>query len=246
MMASKTIELSILRPDWSTGATGQAVQGFTQLHSLSHAPGLYLAPRIVLFGHFPVRRHGGGENTEFESEVRVSGGNHFMVNEFICCSQMACKTFFGTLVQVAGVIHTQLQRLFMRPVSGGVRTQPARSRTVAGFAAYAVIERKGLRTLISTHVKRVTDQTFRRPVGRTEIEDFANTKGNWIAKHAESTRVSVLRDPNAVLILINTSRGPWLNASVAAACCASAGTTVFTGKRDLLSVERLSSRRGGC
>src|SRR6266516_3042665 len=133
----------------------------------------------------------------------------------------------------------------MRPVSSGVRTQPAGSRTVAGFAAYAVIELKSLRTLISSNEKRVTDQTLRRSIWRSDIKDSSNARGNRIAQHVKSSCVLVLANPDTVLVLRNASHRPGLYAPVAAAGRASARAGILAWANVLLRVERFSIRRRG-
>src|SRR5262249_56249257 len=123
----------------------EALHRGAKLHGLASAPISHADPSRILhrfagFGFkrlLPMTRHHGGKGIEFEVEIRMTGGDHFVVNEFVFRTEMAFEAFFGAMNHVARVRHSQLNGFFMRPAGCSVRAEPTGSRTMAIFAGDA-------------------------------------------------------------------------------------------------------------
>src|SRR5208282_1624323 len=126
----------------------------------------------------------------------------------------------------------------MRPVLRRMRTEPSRCRTVTVFATDSVAKLEGLRLLLRRHIERVADQALSGLGRRSDIQNFADSLGDAVLEHAESTGVLVLRNPDRIFVLKNARGGLRLHAAMAATGRASAATVVFTGSNRSLIVER--------
>src|ERR1039458_10631342 len=68
----------------------------------------------------------------------MSRGNHFMIDKFFRRSKVAGQAFGGALLQVACVVHAELNGLLVGPVFCGMRTEPTRCRTVTVLATHSI------------------------------------------------------------------------------------------------------------
>lgn len=147
-MAGKTRKLGIFGPDiffveaFAFGAPCQAIHFAAKLDGLACAPIADADPGSVLDGFprgglargFPVSRHYGRKGIQFEDEIRVAGGNHFVVDKFFFGAEMAAEAFVGAMDNVARVVHAEAEGLFVGPVARGVRAEPCGGWAVAIFA----------------------------------------------------------------------------------------------------------------
>ena len=84
-----------------------------------------------------MRRLRGGEGVEFEGEVRVSGGDEFMVHLLPGRAQMAGEASPGADIELLRIDHAGLQARLVA-VGACVRTEPDLGRAVASFAGDAI------------------------------------------------------------------------------------------------------------
>src|ERR1039458_5365653 len=177
----------------------------------------------------------------------MSRGNHFMIDKFFRRSKVAGQAFGGALLQVACVVHAELNGLLVGPVFCGMRTEPTRCRTVTVLATHSIARFKCLGLLLWGDVEYVTSQALGRLSGGSDIQDFADTLGDIVLQHTESSRVFVLRDPDRVFVLENGGGGLRLHAAMATTGGASAGTVVLAGSNHFLIVKwRRCWRSGNC
>ncbi len=160
----------------------------------------------------------------------MSGGDHFMVNEFFLGSQMAFEAKSGTLDDIASVSHAESDGFFMRPIAGGVRTQPGRSGTVAGFAgdAFGYFERAA--ALFGRGVEGVAGEAL-GGVFRfgAELQDAGHALADVTGEGLIGTAVLVLEDPGGIFVLEDAAAGDGLDAAVATGGGAGTGADVFHG-----------------
>ena len=129
VVAGKAGKLRIFRPDLLFvealvfGAPGQPLHRRVQLHRLTRSPLAQAGPRRVFRGlsglrfarDFPVPRHYRRKRIELEIQVGMPRGDHFVVDEFVSCTQMAFQAFLGAMNHVARVVHAQRDGFFMLP-----------------------------------------------------------------------------------------------------------------------------------
>ena len=70
----------------------------------------------------------------------MARGDHFVVHEFFLRAEVAREALFGSLDEVARVVHPGLHGLRVRPAARGVRAEPAGSGAVATLAAHAIAQ----------------------------------------------------------------------------------------------------------
>jgi len=116
VVAGEAGEFGVFGPDiffviaFTFGAPGEAVHGGAELDGLASAPIADADPGGIFhrFASFrferllPMTRHDSGEGIEFEIEIGVAGSDHFVIDEFIFCSEMALEAFFRASNHVAG------------------------------------------------------------------------------------------------------------------------------------------------
>lgn len=173
-------------------------------------------------------RHHGGERVEFEIEIRVTGGDHFVVNEFVFGAEMAFKAFSRPVNDVSRLVHAKLDGLFVRPAVGRVRAKPARGWTVAVFARDSFGDFKLAALLFRFCIERVADEAFRRFFCfSTQFQNpcyaFADVPGESLIRAA----VLVFQNPGGIFSLENATASDRFYASVATCGGAGAGTDVF-------------------
>src|SRR5271155_2131379 len=127
----------------------------------------------------------------------------------------------------------------MWPVFRRMRTQPAGRWTVTVLATDPVTQFERLGLLLGGYIERVTYQAPGGLGGRfAEIQNSADTQGNVVLQHIESSGVLVLRDPDGVFVLENSGGGLRLHAAVATTGRASTGAVVLTCRDRFLLVKR--------
>lgn len=172
-------------------------------------------------------RHGRLKRIQFKIQIRMTCREHLVVYIFIFRSQMAFQASFGSLDNVPRVVHSQLQRLLMRPSDRGMRPKPRRRRPVATFAAHAIADIKRSSALRCGSINRVARQAFRCGVCRSQSEDFRHARRHGPAQHRVGARVLVLCHPCAVFVLPNARLRHWPDAAVARRRAAAARTHVL-------------------
>jgi hypothetical protein len=101
VMARIALQLGILRPRFASSARGEAKQRLPQLHALARRQFSDVIPSVGIFGLarftrlFPVPRHHGRKRVKLEIEIRMSGGDHFVVDRFFFTPQMATEAFLA-------------------------------------------------------------------------------------------------------------------------------------------------------
>lgn len=173
-------------------------------------------------------RHHGGERVEFEIKIGVTGGDHFVVNEFVFGAEMAFETFFRAVNDVSRLVHAELDGPFMRPAGGSVRPEPARGRTVAILAGDAFCDFELAALLLGFCVERVAHEAFGRFFRfRAELEDARHALTDIAGESLVGAAVLVLQNPGGVFGLENAAAGDGADAAVATRSGARAGTDVF-------------------
>src|SRR2546425_9700909 len=81
---------------------------------------------------------------------------HFVIDKFFPCSEVAVQAFLRAANHVARVVHPQGERLLVRPVAGCMRPEPARCRPVAVLARYTFTDLKRPPALLRHGVQRMT------------------------------------------------------------------------------------------
>ena len=72
----------------------------------------------------PMARHCSRERCQLEVQIRMSGGDHLMVDRLVRGAQMTGEAIFGAAHGIAQVAHSGRDGTFVRPALGGVRSQP--------------------------------------------------------------------------------------------------------------------------
>ena len=72
------------------------LQLLAQLHRLPHGHGANRKPRIGVH-FFPVRRHHRHKRIQFKIQIRMPGGDQFMIHVFFRRAQMAAQAFLAAL-----------------------------------------------------------------------------------------------------------------------------------------------------
>src|SRR4051794_13935705 len=90
----------------------------------------------------------------------MTGRDHAMIDELFLIAQMAGEATFAALDQVARVVHPELDRFLKGPPARGVGSEPVGCRTVAVFAAHAVVIIKSTGALGNRDIQRMTSQAF--------------------------------------------------------------------------------------
>ena len=162
MVAGVTIEFRILRPHVALSPPDQTQQMFPQLDGLSRGQRPDSNPWVFVQRFFPMARHYGREGIQLEVQIRMACGNHLMVDELLLVAQMAGEAFLASLDNVAGIVHAQLDRLIEVPIAGGMWTEPVGGRSMAIFAAHAIIAVEGPGALGKWYIQRMARQAFGR------------------------------------------------------------------------------------
>src|SRR5579883_1647917 len=108
-------------------------------------------------------RHDRGEGIQLEIEIRVTGGDHFVIDEFALRAEMAFEALFSARDHVARVHHSKADGfgVLFRGVARGVLAEPSLRRSVAIFAANTLGDFKGAAPLLRGGVKRMTSEALR-------------------------------------------------------------------------------------
>lgn len=172
----------------------------------------------------------------------MAGGDHFVIDDFFSHAQMALKTFFRAMNDVARIVHAQGHGLFVRPAPYRVLAEPARRWPVAVFAGDAFGNFVRTAALLHGGVKRVTGQALRRLLGfgaqsQNARHAFANVTGQSLKRAA----VFVLDDPGGIFILQDAALRNRLHAAVATGGRAGTGANKLMR---LVCVRRRARRRG--
>ncbi len=156
-------------------------------------------------------------------------GDHFVIDEFFLCPEVARQAFLRAPSEVSRVIHPGGNRLLVSPVARRVRAKPCRSRPVAAFAtdAFAQVESSGAH--LGRHVKRVAGETLRRLLGLADAQDAPHPLAGRTGERVIRFRMLVLHGPDAVFVLKYAAIGARLHAAVATGGTAGAGPRVFAG-----------------
>ena len=150
-------------------------------------------------------RHHCAEKVQFESQVRMSGGDHLMIDKFFRGADVTVQAGVAANSNIAQIDHAELGLLLRRlilPTLDRMRTQPACCRTMTALATHAVVQVKSLGALLGGNRQGVTCQTFfvllRR---RLQIQDAPDAERYIVRKHLISASVFILCGPDAVFIL---------------------------------------------
>jgi hypothetical protein len=100
--------------------------------------------------------HHGAKEIEFKGQVGMPGSNHFVIDKLVRRPHVTRQASFAAHDQISGVVHAELNGLFMRPILCGVRTQPPRGWTMAAFAANPINQLEGFCALFGWHGQGVT------------------------------------------------------------------------------------------
>jgi hypothetical protein len=98
-----------------------------------------------------VARHDSAEEIQLEGQVRMSGGDHLMIDEFFRGAQVTTQAgWLRTATSRKSIMPSfafLLGRLIL-PTLDRVRPQPARRRTMAALATHSVVQIKSLGALL--------------------------------------------------------------------------------------------------
>src|SRR5512135_1596848 len=97
MMARETLQFGVLRPVLALGAPRNTLHRGSELYCLPRPPLAHAGPGVIFRGNpgsafarrLPVPRHHGGKRIEFEIQIGMPGGDHFVVNEFFLRAEVA-------------------------------------------------------------------------------------------------------------------------------------------------------------
>ncbi len=171
----------------------------------------------------------------------MAGSNHFVVNKFFFCAEVAFEAFFRAMNDVARIAHAERDGFFVRPVTRSVRAEPGGGGAVAIFARDAFGEFEGAAALVGCGVQRVAGKTFRRFFGfSVEFQDAGDAFANFTGQRLIGVAVLVLDDPGGILVLQNAAARDGFDAAVATRGGAGAGANVLAS----LAV-RIGCRRRG-
>ena len=178
-MARETLQLGVFRPILSLGAPCHTLHRGAQLHRLPRAPFANAGPCVIFRGnagsafarHLPVARHHGGKRIEFEVQVGMPGGDHFVVDEFFLRAKVAGQALLRSPGKISRVVHPSGDGLLVRPVARCVRAEPRGGRSVAALATDAFVQVESFGARFSRNVERVAGQTFRGLLGFSEAQD---------------------------------------------------------------------------
>ena len=163
-------------------------------------------------------RHNGGEGIEFEKEIGVTGGNHFVIDEFLAGAEVAFEALFSARDDVAGVRHVEFDGLgvFLGRVFGGVLAEPALGGAVAIFAAYAFGDFECAAMLLRSCVQGMAGEAFGRIFGPcAQLEDAGHALADISGEGLVGAAVLVLENPRGIFVLQDAAVGDGLDAAVA-------------------------------
>ena len=83
-----------------------------------------------------MRGLGGCEGIEFEGEVRVAGGDQFVIHLLPRHPEMAGEAGLGADLQILGIDHAGLDAGFVR-ILAGMRAEPLFGGAMTGFAGHS-------------------------------------------------------------------------------------------------------------
>ena len=110
--------------------------------------------------------HHGGKGVELEVQIRVTGGDHFVIHEFFFCAEVTFEAFFRAMNDVTCVHHSQARRrVFVVPIAAGVRTEPGLRGPMAIFAGDPVGKFERTSALLRRNIEDMADQAFRSVFG---------------------------------------------------------------------------------
>ena len=150
VVAGNAIEFRVLRPGRTAGPASQTLQAIAQLHALAYGPFFCAEPR-GLRGFLPVARHHRAEQIQLEGQIRMSGGDHLVIDEFFRSAHVTAQAGVAADSYIVQIDHPKFRLLLGRlilPTLDRVRPQPARSRTMATLATDAVVQFKRLGALL--------------------------------------------------------------------------------------------------
>src|SRR5262249_2135134 len=146
----------------------------------------------------PVPWHDRGKRIQFEIEVGMTRGNHFVIDEFILRAQMAFEALFRARNDTARINHVELDRLgvLFGRILCSVLAEPTLRWTVAALAANAFPDGKGPAALLLAGVQRVAGEAFRCLLGfRAQLQDASHPFADVLRKNLIRAAVLVLQDP---------------------------------------------------
>jgi hypothetical protein len=218
------------------------------MHQLSDRERPHRRERIGFGRRVPVPGHRGAERFEIEHEIRMAGGDHFVIDELVGGAQMTRQTDLRTADEILRIEHARLDGLGVRPPLGRMRTEPRAGGTMTRFAAHAFTHKRP-RLLRFRRIERVAGQTFRRIVGRGQSQEAGHAHRDGIGQHLRRPRMPILRDPRRVLGLENAAAAGWTDGPVTRGRRArsrpgvGAGHGRLRGQRPVFT--KASPRRGG-
>ena len=173
-------------------------------------------------------RHDGGKGIELEIEIRMAGGDHFVVDEFVLGTEVALQTFFGAMNYISSFGHSQLHGFFVRPTRCGVLTKPAGSGAVTVFAGNTFGDFEFAALLLRLCVERVAGEAFRRVFRfRAQFQNPGHAFADIARERLIGAAVLVFQNPGGIFGLENAAAGDGLDAAVATCGGAGTGTDVF-------------------
>jgi len=242
VVAGKTRKFGVLGPNiffvvaLAFCTPSEALHRCAKLHGLTCAPIAHADPRRIFhrfarFGFerlFPMARHDGGKGIEFEIKIGMTGGDHFVVNKFVFRAEMAFKTFFGAINDVARFMHAEFDGFFVRPTGCGVRAEPTGSRAVTVFAGNAFSDFEFAALLFGFGVKRVALETLGSLFGFcAQFQNAGHAFADVTRESLIGAAVLIFQNPGGVFGLENAASGDGFDAAVATGGGAGAGPDIF-------------------
>jgi len=188
-------------------------------------------------------RHDGGKGIEFEIKIGMAGGDHFVVDEFFLCAQMAFEAEVCAVDDIAGVAHAERDGSFVRPIARGVRTEPGGSGTVARLAGDTFGNFKRPPALFGRGVEGVADEALGRICCfRAEFQDAGHAFADVTCEGLVGAAMLVLQNPRGIFVLQHAAARDRSDAAVATGGGAGTGANILYGLVGI--VGRGSSRVG--
>ena len=127
----------------------------------------------------------------------MPGGDHFVIDKFVFCPEVALQAFFRAMNHAARVGHPQRHGLFMQPRTRGVGTEPSRGRPMTVFAGYAFRNFKRAPPLFGRSVERMARQAFWSLLGVcAQFQDARHAFADVPRQRLIRAAVLVLKDPH--------------------------------------------------
>ena len=129
-------------------------------------------PVSSIFRLLPMHRHYDLVRVEFEDQVRMSGGDQFMIDILLTGPDMTSQALLCPDGEIGQVHQSHLHRLFVLGIFQCMRTKPSRRGAMAVFARHAFRNIELASTFLSGNRKRMTHEAALRRSRRLQPHDF--------------------------------------------------------------------------